>query len=160
MKWRDLMRHKHYDMIVAKAANMDLVKFVKHTGSQWEIEGSMLEITAFHQEADYFLCLPQHKEACLHWLNGCDAQVMDDNWVNMFPVENYPWEEGHDFVDVEAKIRIKPKKEKRWIIATVSGGIPSLCGQQLHYSRETAVEFAELHGPTDKLQFIEIEVEV
>ena len=64
------MKHKHYDMIVALAENMNLATFCKgKLGKEWiDLGGEGLP--CFIPDNHYFLCLPQHKEACLHWLNG------------------------------------------------------------------------------------------
>lgn len=167
------MKHKHYDMIMAKAANMDLVVFCRDTSSEshkWDeyvsvgFEGEIPEcaIPAFEYGYEYFMCLPQHKEACLHWLNG---GIIQDNYEGKFEdcgkySEAESWNVCHIMMDDDAEYRIKPRKEKRWVIAMVSDGIPSLCGKQLHLSKDLAVEFAQLHGNCKHLQFIEIEVEL
>jgi hypothetical protein len=67
---------------------------------------------------DFFLCLPQHKEACLHWLNGGDVQdYYEDEWTPVNSSDGKPsWSIHHAFMDEEAEYRIKPKKEKRWIV--------------------------------------------
>lgn len=70
------MKHKHYDKIVAKAANMDLVVFCRdayHVKEGW-FETYNLPI---QEEFDYFLCLPQHKESCLAWLNGANGTLTE-----------------------------------------------------------------------------------
>lgn len=143
------MKHKHYDMIVAKAANMDLVVFIGLAGSWVQDEMQNSTSCAFSEGADYFLCLPQHKEACLHWLNGGDVIVKD------FPDEKYNertllaegfsgWHEATVFMDLPTEIRIKPKKEKRMIV--VNGD---------------HVEFASTERIyPESAQIIEIEVEV
>lgn len=116
------MKHKHYEMIVAKAGNMELVVFVKpcDNGAWYEKCDSACQ---WWEDSDYFLCLPQHKEACLHWLNGGVSQVEYTNasypyWCNI-EADEVNWSSGHIFMDVLLKTRIKPKKEKRWI--TVNG---------------------------------------
>lgn len=108
------MKHKHYDMIVAKAANMELVVLFKSERSEWrEYEASGLMVF----EGDYFLCLPQHKEAVLHALNNGKAIVRvngdPQGWTSGVAVN---WSEKHWSMDSNIESRIKPKKEKRWVV--------------------------------------------
>ena len=108
------MKHKHHAMIVAKAENMELVVFAENinTGEWWECSLDF----PFNSQQRFFLCLPQHKEACLHWLNGGDVQIMSMKWEKVLSINLYPWEGEHDFMDDSSEFRIKPKKEKRWIV--------------------------------------------
>lgn len=112
------MKHVHAEMIKAKADDMSLIVFVKcgHNSAWRETETPTQFPLSEFDDVQYFLCLPQHKEVCLHWLNGGDIQVLDSNWINVHPVESYPWEDEHDFMCEDSKIRIKPKKEKRLIV--------------------------------------------
>ncbi|CAH9012986.1 conserved hypothetical protein [Vibrio phage 455E52-1] len=107
------MKHKHYDMIVAKAANVELVVFLENNQG-WSEKENQSDIQ-FHEQFDYFLCLPQHKEACLHWLNGGEVEEnYNSRWDK---VEQHSWHGQSVFnFDDGYIIRIKPKKEKRWII--------------------------------------------
>lgn len=76
------MKHKHYDKIVAKAANMNLAVFCRdayHVKEGW-FETSNLPI---QDEFDYYLCLPQHKEDCLAWLNGANINFTSDGWYDV-----------------------------------------------------------------------------
>ena len=111
------MKNKHYEMIVAKAANMELVVFVKtcDNGAWYEKCDSACQ---WWEDSEYFLCLPQHKEACLHWLNGGDVQLQDfpTNDFNDYLDEKYEWSLEIWWMSEQCNIRIKPKKEKRWII--------------------------------------------
>ena len=106
------MKHKHYDMIVAKAANTELVKFVKHLG-----EWIATQTDEWNIASDYFLCLPKHKEACLHWLNGGDVISANtdarDGSINPYGGK---WSSDCYFMNEFHNLRIKPKKEKRWIV--------------------------------------------
>lgn len=155
------MRHKHYDMIMTKAANMELETFIKSDG-KWS---AMVNAFPISEDFEYFLCLPQHKDACLAWLNGMDVLVQDfpnrhcDSKRILTASSFSGWHDATVFM-FDCEISIKPKKEKRWIITMISDNIPTLCGQQLHITEEAAREFAELHGNSEHLQFIEIEVEV
>ena len=106
------MKHKHYDIIVAKAANTDLVVFVRD-GSHWnELDFQ----AAFYEVNNYFLCLPQHKEACLHWLNGGDVQInrKGEGFLD-WSRPSREWMKEVSFMFDINQFRIKPKKEKRWI---------------------------------------------
>lgn len=163
------MKHKHYDMIVAKAANMEFVVFVKHeetesggllssavTHTEWSEAGYPGDqMPCFHSELDYFLCLPQHKEACLHWLNGGEALILDfpdDEIERVLESGAYSgWHYASVFMSESVKTRIKPKKEKRWIAVNMSRGV--YC--ELF---ESKVEATEAYPHAD--QFIEIEIEV
>lgn len=149
--------HKHYEMIVAKAENMDLVTFVKF-GNEWMVSepNETGVILTFDDRYDYFLCLPQHKEACLHWLNGGEAQI---EYIHAsYPVWNFidndatEWSAGHVFMDEKLNIRIKPRKEKRWI-AKIKG--KNLLASNDLYTSST--QAAAICGDCD---FYEIEVEV
>ncbi len=125
------MKHKHYDMIVAKASNMDLVVFVKSeetesggllvgsvTHTEWPETGERGDqMPCFHSDLDYFLCLPQHKEAVLNDLNGGESQLTFDgtNWDKCNLNQPVKWSEGWWYMKGESQSRIKPKKEKVWV---------------------------------------------
>lgn len=168
----EIMKHKHYDMIVAKAANMDLVVFVKNveveTGGllsqsvehiDWSETGEIgAQMPCFHEDLDYFLCLPQHKEVCLHWLNGGDAQKVTTTPIAHLNLgEITEWEEGHIFMNPHVVIRVKPKKEKRWIAVDPSHQQQST---KLFKSEDDLWSyFGGCAGNSSGYQFIEIEVE-
>ncbi len=146
--------HPHIEMIVAKAANMDLVLFFKAEGGNWRI--STLAYMAINDKHDYFLCLPQHKEACLHWLNDGETEILDGKGFYPFSsrVINGDWSEGHVFMSKSDTLRIKPKKEKRWLMVQSMSGV---CTD--HFS--TPERAKQCVCETDKRwQLIEIEVEV
>jgi hypothetical protein len=113
------MKHKHYEMIVAKAANMDLVVLFKASNGykNW-IEAENDLMPSFHPNTEYFLCLPQHKGPCLHWLSGGSLQdLFEDSWTSVGDFEGEDWVEADNmFMNEEYQFRVKPKKEKRWII--------------------------------------------
>ncbi|AUR91107.1 hypothetical protein NVP1155O_34 [Vibrio phage 1.155.O._10N.222.55.B3] len=146
-------KHKHYDMIVAKAENMDLVVFCKVDELPWQ-ERKNQSLMEFGEKFKYFLCLPQHKDTCLHWLNGGEAQqkpINGDNWVTSADVKKVSWMSWTSFMKDELKFRIKPKKEKRWIAALPNGRVSGW-----HDGDREALE-----GQYNKdvgWQFIEIEV--
>lgn len=103
--------HKHAAMIKAKADNMDLVVFTVAAG-KWEIvneeEG---ELPYFDSDYPYFLCLPQHKEACLHVLNGGDIEFSYkdyDDWIDSCKNgKELVWSEDLDFMSKNYHFRIK-----------------------------------------------------
>ena len=143
------MKHKHYEMIVAKAANMDLVRFYKcKLSNSWkEIECEFRFI--WKPDTEFFLCLPEHKEACLHWLNGGAIQDnFEDEWTSIKPHNGSPdWNDPDNlFMNEEYKLRIKTYKEKRWIAIDVSRGDVAMC--------------TESSVPALGYQIIEIEVEI
>ena len=156
------MKHKNLDKIIAKASNMDLVVFVnlKEIGEWWVTD---MKLMLGEGDADFFLCLPQHKEACLHWLNGGVSQVEYTKasypyWCNI-ETDEVNWSGGHIFMDELLSIRIKPKKEKRWIgyCASRNQVIP-----HAQDSKQLAINYTALHYSyhVDEWKFIEIEVEV
>ena len=159
------MKHKHYDLIVASVANMDLVMFVKldNHGGEW-VESTVNPSIPWCEGSEYFLCLPQHKEACLHWLNGGEVEFefLPDGCGEFglaAPLSEAGWVIDHVFMD-DQLIRIKPKKEKRVIGVHKDGRTTS------HYAIDDEGCYAtdEIRitgkGNPDEWQFIEIEVEV
>lgn len=150
------MRHRHHDMIVAKAANMDLVRLVKlsdNKGNEWFIQADVVQrSTQFSESSEYFLCLPQHKEACLHWLSGGEIQVKYGcDWVECSQYTG--WSVGHLFMIDDYEVRIKPKKEKRFIAWNSREDQPE------RYSYCT-LSLAQQAYKNQDVQIIEIEVEV
>ena len=152
------MKHVHFEKIVAKAANMELVVLAKSL--KWhEVDDE--DYLFFSQHDDYFLCLPQHKEACLHWLNGGDVQVRDFVTSPFLDITDWGKEwlpNGCGFMVESWVIRIKPKKEKRWIAVNSDGYVMPI--------HTDSVESAKAHANHDEsrltanVQYIEIEVEV
>lgn len=151
-----MTRHKHADMIIAKAENMDLVVFGKlaeNADSAWT-EITFREMIENHF-FDYFLCLPQHKEACLHWLNGGKVIFTNSHGKER---ESYnhsiTWSHVHSFMNDSELSRIKPRKEKRYLMANSMSGA---CTN--HFSTpERALDC--IAGTDKRWQLIEIEVEV
>ena len=95
-----------------------------NTGEWWECSLDF----PFNSQQRFFLCLPQHNEngQCLHWLNGGDVQVRSrmscgesfGDWDGLCPLveQDSTWKKTSHFMGRWFEIRIKPKKEKRWII--------------------------------------------
>lgn len=152
------MKHKHYEMIVVKAANMDLVVFQTDDDlKEWYV---LDRFPMWGESTNYFLCLPQHKDACLHWLNGGKAEALHEDFglMELADSEAIEWGVKSVFMKDSIEIRIKPKKEKRWIAVNSDGYVmPVHCGN---------IESARQHAShidsrlTENIQFIEIEVEV
>ncbi|ATD27074.1 hypothetical protein FORC55_1090 [Vibrio cholerae] len=152
-----MSKHKHYDMIVAKAANMDLVKFIK-LNNWWTIDSR--SSCHFDGAFEYFLCLPRHKEVCLHWLNGGDAELKHastNGWTSFSRI--ITWDDGCVFMQADCKFRIKPRKEKRWIGYCTS---TNQCTPHPTKTKDLAIDYAAAHYnyADSDWQFIEIEVEV
>lgn len=148
--------HNHAEMIKAKADNMDLVLFRKTpTSEAWEVCRN--DWVPADSQDKYFLCLPQHKEACLHWLNGRDLVVnygvsIWEDFLGMIRGNNAATSENNCFLRVGYEFAVKPRKEKRWI------GVNMESVTDVHYLTEKACADSVEH-PED-WQFIEIEVEV
>ncbi|AUS01384.1 hypothetical protein NVP1284A_57 [Vibrio phage 1.284.A._10N.286.55.A5] len=112
------MKHKHYEMIVAKAADLHLTVFCKGVNDDCEWH-EIRKFPNWQNNAEYFLCQPQHREACLHWLSGGNIQyrIALDAWTDAAGnVSNVAWTPDNLFIDDQVEFRIKPKKEKRWIV--------------------------------------------
>lgn len=154
-------------MIVAKAANMGLVLFFRRGNSKW-YEAGQNPNPNWYEETNYFLCLPQHKETCLHWLNGGDVLVEDVRGEYLYaPVygNNYVWSSCILFMDETKKIRIKPKKEKRWIAVykeeyAVTGEVRYFNTELSYKSIDELKSRVHAVRSWDDYQFIEIEIEV
>lgn len=150
------MRHKHADMIIAKAENMGLIVLVRLCG-EW-VESNYDGLVSLGK-SEFFLCLTQHKKPCLHWLNGGSVQdYFEDEWDACSDYDgNNNWSYEHMFMLEEAEYRIAPKKEKRWIAVNSDGYVmPVHCG-----SKESAIEHAKhCNRLIIETQFIEIEIEI
>ena len=153
-----MSKHKHYEMIVAKAADTELVVFFKcDTG--WYFDDTS-ETIKFHSDTDYFLCLPQHKEYCLHWLNGGETEFEydDGEWVSCSDWSKKWLQSICGFMQDDNVIRIKPKKVKRWI------GVYGADTTRIFSSKENCKNYVENDAfykncAPENWQFIEIEVE-
>ena len=107
-------------MVMAKANNESLIVFIKiecpeDSGDFWR-ESKFSELVSVSN--DFFLCLPQHKEACLHWLNGGEVQYRIElyDWTDGSKnVSNSAWSIDNMFMLEQVELRIKPKKVKKYI---------------------------------------------
>ena len=105
------MKHANSEMIKAVADNTELVIFCKGNSGRWK---AACPADIFYN--DSFLCLPQHKDACLHWLNGGDVQIILQPETKFLDWDrpSREWRPEVSFM-FDNTFRIKPKKEKRWI---------------------------------------------
>ena len=111
-------RHENADMICAKANNMNLVVLAKSL--KWHKVDSE-DLQFFNQHEEYFLCLPQHNEngQMLHWLNGGHETLEctsphTDGFEQCYSLGK--WISDGGYMRSDCEYRIKPKKEKRWIV--------------------------------------------
>ncbi len=161
------MKHKHYDKIVAKAENMDLVVLIKSkVTNRWEVLDSSC-IPSFYEESEYFLCLPQHKEVCLHWLNGGEVQdFFEGEWVYCASLAHateaggdntLEFSEHHMFMNEEFQFRIAPKKEQRWILECNG----TLLTTRIFTNKDAAKLWIDEFDRADEgVSVVEIEIEV
>lgn len=160
------MRHPYYDMIVAKAANMDLVVFRKHDNGEWMPLHGQDEVK-IKRSGEYFLCHPKHKDECLHWLNGGEVET-DIAKVDWLSIDNYEesslkqWTPTQGFMEESLEFRIKPRKEKLYIAVKTGkheylGGCRKvrICSHAF-VSKDDALSYLDL---TDS-QLLEIEVKL
>ena len=148
------MKHANAEMIKAVADNTDLVIFFKESDDARWFKTNINSLVNACSTTEYFLCLPKHKEACLHCLNGGVSQYLSNGmkeWIN-FGSSNY-WCSTHLFMTNECEIHIKPKKEKRWIAVLSNGRVSGWHDEGLEMLKQ---QYNECAG----WQFIEIEVEV
>lgn len=110
------MKHKHAEMIKAKVDNMGLVSLVNnHEVNEWQ--ECDFDALISHEDVEFFVCLPQHKEACLHWLNGGEVEYCQDyksQWFVFNADRDRQWSEESLFMRNE-EVRIRPRREKRWV---------------------------------------------
>ena len=161
--------HKHAKMIKAKADNMELVVFANGAEAigenDWfEYGNNGDDFPTLYADCEYFLCLPKHKEACLHWLNGGEIEMQSDEaWM---PVEMFkntmPWHPLRIFMEDYTAMRIKPRKEKLWLaVKTDKHEHLGECRKvricsHAFVNKSDAEEYLDLRDS----QLIEIEVEV
>ncbi len=153
--------NKHVDIITAKANNMELVVFFSD-GAKWrELPDDYFPV--FDTKKEYFLCLPQHEETCLHWLNGGEIQILCQfkhrkDWVSFCgKLKEIKWSDIDCWMQEDTQIRIKrikPKKEKRWILVNEID-----CFQPRMFDNEGNADHA-LQGSHPNWSKHEIEVEV
>ncbi|AUR98220.1 hypothetical protein NVP1248O_06 [Vibrio phage 1.248.O._10N.261.54.F1] len=147
------MKHKHYDMIVAKAENMELVVFYKLPCEEWWQSESESTTLPDEDDIEYFLCLPKHKKAVLNTLNGGESQVasISSGWLSANCGDPVEWGGEWWYMNPNGESRIKPKKEKRWVVVNPTGNSVNV---NLMKTTPDISEYPE------GCQAVEIEVEV
>lgn len=169
------MKSKCAELFTAKLNDMDLVLFEKHKGwCKWSTAHESDRYFMVSDNFEYFLCLPQHKEVCLHWLNGGDVQAIhfenqmpdsgvmfDSDFVDLEDeVSTYPWKDNHIFMQ-DHEIKIKPKKEKRWIATFPWSGNAFYVTPESFASEFLLNDYVDMHyGRRELMVTHEIEVEV
>lgn len=148
-------------MIVAKAANMDLVVLCKNVVGKWiEQEYAETDVKFSETGFGYFLCLPQHKDTVIDSLNGGVAIFESPREKGEHALNQADWVKDEWYMQDDCNSRIKPKKEKRWIGVygnhVTDGMYPTkeLCERCVN--RSDKFKYSAPEG----WQFIEIEVEV
>ena len=87
------MIHENYELIEAKLKNMNLVVLVKYKNREWTTRPDQRDVNFTMDSKRYWLCLPQHTDMCLKWLNGATLEIKDDfteKWLP-FKKENRSW---------------------------------------------------------------------
>lgn len=152
------MKHVHYDKVAANDENMNFIFFVRWKDWEWKERQCDDDQLNFSCGNEYFLCLTKHNKdgQCLHWLNGGDVQVRypEKSWVDLDKYDDDTiWPHDSEFMLDGCEIRIKPKKEKRWIVFSIgSEGVVAI-----FYNPQIAKDYV---GSDSGYQVIEIEVEV
>ena len=151
------MRHKHYNMIVAKAKNTELVVFVKYNEAWQEVSSTDEVSCSFYSDCEYFLCLPKHAEAVLAKLNGTEWQFCKDvDWIDSNFNQFNVWSDCWWYMCDSYESRIKPKKEKRWIVLQYDQDLKDWCTEDGTLYK--TVEDAEDNRRYGQLAEIEVEV--
>ena len=157
-------KHPHAEIFKAYLDNTDICVLINHENESKWLRTNPRALFDY-QDQEFFACLPKHKEACLHRLNGGEVQIKynsSNNWCDCTAAPDKPtWGHDHIFMDEFVITRIKPKKEKRWIIAK-----PHSLASMMYFETEKQArdaidrinkfEGSDRHGG----QAIEIEIEV
>lgn len=121
-----MTKHKHYDMIVAKAENMELACLTRHTTHDlWREQAGQYSHVFFGEMADYFLCLPEHTEACLNWLNGFGVRTVNNGIVITKKLKQKTpiWTPSTIFMRPDASFEVLKGKRKKWIVYRTDGAV-------------------------------------
>lgn len=158
------MKHANSEMIKAVLDNTELAIFcevVDHgneDGNYWAVSSLRDLVSCFNK---FFVCLPQHKEACLHWLNGGEVEFECGSKWHSCSDWSREWYETSGFTCEDNKLRIKPKKEKRWIATFPWNGNESYVTPKHFRCKESLnCYIVNNYGARDYYQAIEIETEV
>ncbi|UYE90945.1 hypothetical protein [Vibrio phage vB_VaS_L1] len=143
-----MKEHNNAAILKAYADNTDLVIFMLGSSSKWSRTNPKALMD--YPDDDFFACLPKHEKPCLHWLNGGDAEVnVVSEWRG---IRHYTmWDDVSSFMDSRFCIRIKPRKEKRWIIFSPSHG---------DVNKILFQEKPDMRNYGEHCQLVEIEVEI
>lgn len=151
------MKHKHAEMIKAKADDMDLVVFINRGEVGGWIKTNVVMMFN-NEDSDFFMCLPKHEKACLHWLNGGEVEFECGGAWHSCETWSTSWSGlVCGFMQKDNVIRIKPRKEKRWVIAK-----PTALASMYYFGSESDAKDAVKYstGEFKGGQVIEIEIEV
>ncbi|PNG65003.1 hypothetical protein CRN61_17805 [Vibrio vulnificus] len=116
-----MTKHRHYRLIEEKAKNLDLVIFVNDGKRCQETDfSSMVE----HEDVDFFLCSQKHLDLVNCWIESGmpTLQIRGKKhpvWVDFNP--DLSLGVGLDFMKEENEIRLKPRRQKRWVGVAVNG---------------------------------------
>lgn len=105
------MQYKHKELILAKVDNPELVVFWKLADGKWMEYLCNGEFPKFSNDQEYYLCLPQHKDVCLAWLNGASIQdYFEGEWSKCKDYDGSPWSWHVEVMNEECHLRVMPKK--------------------------------------------------
>ena len=147
------MSHPYAELFSRKLNDMGLVLFEKHRDwDNWEVARDSDKHFMVSANFQYFLCLPKHNDTgqCLHWLDGGKVQdyykhASTPKWLDI-ESDEVNWTLGHLFMDDRCEIRIKPIKEKRWLVYNSKGVLQG--------------EYKNLPENLDGAQCVEVEITV
>lgn len=151
--------HPRAAMMKAYADDTSLCVFVKsgYTGAWWLLSRDI----AFNKHQDFFACLPQHKEACLHWLNGGEVEFLECGSYHQIS-SKIKWSSSHLFMGEMFQTRIKPRNEKFWLVVKTDKHVTFGGFREARVCSHAFVNKADTEDylKLGDSQLIEIEVEV
>ncbi|AUR94101.1 hypothetical protein NVP1191O_42 [Vibrio phage 1.191.O._10N.286.52.B4] len=144
------MKHKNCEMLSGFSKHHNMVA-ISNDGLQWR---------ALDIERDMFACIEKHQGAVIDWLDGTLLQVEDSKHEGLYrdipPFNNSTeWDFSAWYMREDKNVRIKPKKEKRWIAYSTNQKRLGC----LTFDTEVEARNNYIHE-VDEPQFIEIEVEI
>ena len=150
--------HKHRDMMKAYAGDSSLCVLIYNEDDDKWIHTNPRAFFDYPY-FEFFICLPKHKEACLHWLNGglieCNSKLTE-GWEVCFDYNKYFWKPNCGMMREDANYRIKPKNVKRWVAFKWD----NFYVLPRHYETKEGAEKAAASSMMGEFQYKEIEVEV
>lgn len=101
-------KHKKYDMLLAKAEDMDLIILLKYPSMRYW-EKSPNAYPPNNDRVKAFLCLPEHEEACQCGLNGESVEIRPNGgeWVSVLLVKAWGASEWYMSSDFESRVKQK-----------------------------------------------------